>query len=125
MQAELTRFAINGLSATAVHYAVLTVTMEMRLFPSAALANLLAATTGILSSFLGNRYFVFTYTERGLVYQFIRFIGLYAGIAVMHAAVLFVWTDLQGFDYRIGFILGTGLQVLMSYAGNKLWVFSK
>jgi putative flippase GtrA len=125
MQAELLRFAINGLTATAVHFAVLTLAMEVLSFSSAALANLLAAATGICSSFIGNRYFVFAATKAAIINQAIRFAWLYSGVAAMHATVLFVWTDLQGFDYRIGFIVATALQVLISYTGNKLLVFTK
>jgi len=125
MQAELLRFAINGLTATAVHYAVLTLAMEVLSFSSAALANLLAAATGIFSSFIGNRYFVFASTKEAIINQAIRFVWLYSGVAAMHATVLFVWTDLQGYDYRIGFIVATALQVLISYTGNKLLVFTK
>jgi putative flippase GtrA len=125
MQAELLRYAINGLTATAVHYAVLTFAMEVLSFSSAGLANLLAAATGILSSFIGNRYFVFASTKEAIINQAIRFVWLYSGIAAMHATVLFLWTDLRGFDYRSGFIVATVLQVLLSYTGNKLLVFTK
>jgi putative flippase GtrA len=41
----------------------------------------------------------------------------------MHGLVLGLITDIGGLDYRIGFILATGLQVALSYSGNQRFVF--
>ena len=63
--AEVARFILNGLAATAVHFTVLSVAIQVLLISPAALANFIAAIFGITVSFLGNRYFVFrSHTER-------------------------------------------------------------
>jgi putative flippase GtrA len=90
---------------------------------SAGLANLIAAAFGITASFLGSRYFVFRKTDVPLSRQALKFAGLYGVIALGHGAVLFAWTDWHHLDYRLGFLLATSLQVLLSYVGNKLLVF--
>ena len=46
-------------------------------------------------------------------------------IAVFHGLVLLIWTDWYALDYRIGFLIATVVQVLLSYLGNKLLVFKK
>lgn len=120
---EILRYIINGLVATAVHYGVLTFGVEVLLIPSAGVANFLAALCGITTSFLGSRYFVFQKAEDPILVQAIKFAGLYGAIAVLHFAILLVWTDWAGFDYRIGFLLATILQIAMSYIGNKVLVF--
>ncbi len=122
---EMLRYAINGLLATAVHFAVLTVNLEVLHFPSAGLANLCAALAGITVSFLGNRYVVFGHSAEPLLGQALKFSGLYGLIALVHGGVLMVWTDWFGLDYRQGFVLATALQISLSYLGNKLLVFKK
>ena len=122
---EAIRFVVNGLVATGVHFALLTIGIDVLHIPLAALANFLAAVGGITVSFLGNRYFVFRGHTRPILVQATSFVGLYALFALMHAGVLFVLTDLSGIDFRIGFVIATALQVVLSYLGNRKLVFSK
>lgn len=123
-RAELARFIVNGLVATAVHYGVLTLNLQVLGFGSAGLANLCAAVAGITASFLGNRFYVFAGSVRQpWLPQALKFSGLYGAIAVLHGAVLWLWTDRLGLDYRLGFLIATVLQVSLSYVGNKLLVF--
>jgi len=120
---EVLRYAINGLVATAVHFAVLAFNLHVLHFPSAGLANLTASVFGISASFVGSRYFVFPRTGEPIVAEALRFSGLYGAIALLHGAVLLVWSDYFGLDYRAGFLLATVLQVSLSYLGNKFLVF--
>lgn len=119
----IVRYIINGLFATALHYIALTINLEIYDMKSAGVANFIAALFGITVSFLGNRYYVFRSRNKSLINQSIMFFALYALIALIHGTVLYLWTDLQGFDYRIGFIIASVIQFIMSYFGNKLLVF--
>ena len=121
--AEIGRYVINGIVATAVHFAVLTVNIHILKFDSAGLSNFVAALLGITASFLGSRYFVFARTSEGLFQQAVKFSGLYGFIAVLHGLFLWAWTDWSGFDYRAGFLLATAIQAALSYFGNKFLVF--
>lgn len=120
---EISRYVINGLFATAVHYGVLIVNLNILEFKSAGLANFVAAIFGVFTSFLGNRYYVFNQTTEGILQQALKFSGLYGAIAALHGLLLFVWTDWRGLDYRVGFFFATGIQVSLSYLGNKFLVF--
>jgi putative flippase GtrA len=120
---EILRYVINGIVATAVHYAVLIFNLEQLSMASAGLANMVAALFGISTSFIGSRYFVFRKTDEGILPQAAKFGGLYVAFAVVHGAVLFIWTDWLGYDYRLGFILATVFQMAGSYLGNKFLVF--
>jgi putative flippase GtrA len=93
--------------------------------PSAGLASLVASMFGIAASFIGNRYFVFRSYTTGLRSQAARFVVLYTAIACLHAGLLFVWSDLWGLDYRIGFLLALAIQVVLGFWGNKSLVFAK
>jgi putative flippase GtrA len=121
---ELMRYGVNGFLATLIHYAVLTINLNIFLMSSAGMANLIASIFGITFSFIGNRYFVFNETDGSLLKQVIRFSSLYGTIAILHGLVLFLWTDWFRFDYRIGFLIATALQVSLSYVGNKKMVFN-
>lgn len=120
---EISRYVINGLVATAVHYGVLNFNIGFLEFKSAGLANFTAAIFGIGTSFFGSRYFVFERTEEGMLHQALKFSGLYGVVAVLHGLFVWVWTDLQGLDYHLGFLIATGLQTSISYLGNKFLVF--
>ena len=122
-QAQAARYVINGIIATAVHYAVLRFNLGVLHLPSAGLANLIAAGFGISASFLGSRYFVFRAHGGSILHQLAKFGVLYACIALLHGGVLWLWTDVNHFDFRIGFLLATALQVALSFWGNKTLVF--
>ena len=117
------RYLVNGLAATGVHFGTLVFNLHVLQVPSAGLANMLAAVAGITTSFFGSRYFVFAAGDKPVMKQAARFVSLYASIAILHGVVLFGWTDLLRFDYRLGFLIATALQVAMSYCGNKTLVF--
>ena len=117
------RYLINGLAATAVHFAVLTFNLTVLGWRSAGISNLVAAIFGIAASFLGSRYFVFQGSTESLFKQVYRFIFLYAAIALLHGALMYVWADHYNLNYIVGFVVATGMQVLCSYWGNKRMVF--
>jgi putative flippase GtrA len=122
---ELLRYGLNGVVATAAHFAALTLNLEVFHFASAGWANFCAALVGITVSFLGSRYFVYARTGQRLITEATRFAGLYGAIAVLHGLVLSGWTDWLKLDYRWGFLLATVLQVSLSYLGNKFLVFKR
>jgi putative flippase GtrA len=123
-RAEMVRYIINGLFATAVHFGVLTFNLDVLHVPWAGLANLMAAVVAIAVSFSGSRWFVFRGHADPILRQLWRFGLLYAAIAMLHTALLYVWTDRLGLDYRVGFLIATGMQMVLSYVGNKILVFA-
>lgn len=120
---QFARHVLNGLMATVVHFAVLSFNLFVLQFESAGLANLVAALFGASASFVGSRHYVFRAAHGHAIRQAASFALLYGLIAVMHGAILYVWTDLHALDYRTGFIIATCAQVVVSYVGNKTWVF--
>jgi putative flippase GtrA len=102
---------------------VLTFNLKVLGWGSAGIANLVAAVFGIAASFLGSRYFVFQGSTEPLFKQVYRFIFLYAAIALLHGALMYVWADHYDLNYVAGFVVATGMQVLCSYWGNKRMVF--
>lgn len=123
MSSQFRRYVANGIVATAVNFAVLVLCVDVLRIRPVLLAAFAASACGIASSFVGNRRFVFRQCERALLPQATRFVALYAATALLHAAVLAVWSDLLALDYRWGFVLATGVQFVAGYAGNRALVF--
>ncbi len=123
MRAQMLRYIINGVVATALHFAILTFNLEVLHVPSAGVANFIAACIAITFSFFSSRHFVFRAAHAPVLRQALAFGLLYALLAIAHGVILYLWTDRAGLDYRIGFLLATCVQVAGSYAGNKLVVF--
>lgn len=122
---ELTRYIINGLVATMFHYGTLTYLVETASIKSVSTANVLAAMVGILSSFTGNRFFVFkTKATPNNKILLIKFIILYTNIAFIHWITLLIWSDWLQWNYSTGFLLASFIQFMSSYAGNKILVFN-
>lgn len=120
---QVLRYLVNGVIATLVHYAVLSLNLGLFGFRSAGLANFVAALFGIGASFLGSYLYVFPTARGRVVSRLVLFGGLYGLIAVLHGLLLWLWTDLCGADWRTGFVLATAVQMSISYLGNKHVVF--
>ena len=117
------RYIINGLVATGIHFFVLTFNLKVLGWQSAGAANFFAALFGISASFIGSRYYVFEGSLEPLFKQLYRFVLLYALIAIVHGVLMYVWVDLYHFNYIVGFVIATAMQVVCSYLGNKVLVF--
>ena len=120
---QLIRYIINGLVATGVHFAVLSLLVEVVHVPSKGAANLLAAVVACVASFLGNRIFVFAATQARASGQVWRFVLLYSVIALVNGGLMALWSDVLNFDYRVGFALISIIQFILSFLGNRLLVF--
>jgi putative flippase GtrA len=120
---QLLRYVVNGLVATGVHFVVLAFLVEVAQVPSKGVANLAAAAVAIVSSFLGNRFFVFAATHSRASGQLWRFVLLYAAIALLNGGLMALWSDLLKLDYRAGFVLISIVQFILSFLGNRLLVF--
>ncbi|MCF3501744.1 GtrA family protein [Stenotrophomonas geniculata] len=120
---QFARFVLNGLAATAVHFGTLTFLVEVVHVGSKGLANSIAAVFGILASFVGNRFFVFATRTGSLRKELVRFSVLYAALALLSGALMALWADVFALDYRIGFVAISGIQLVLSFLGNRMLVF--
>lgn len=117
------RFLVNGAVATVVHLSVLVFNLQILQWSSAGVANGVAAIFGTASSFIGSRYYVFSNSTETVISQILKFLVLYVSIALLHAGLLFVWTDYYQHHYFTGFLIATFMQLVLSYWGNKVLVF--
>jgi putative flippase GtrA len=120
---QFCKYAVNGLAATAVHFGTLTLLVEVVGVTSKGAANVAASLTGILASFLGNRLFVFAASTGSMKGHLARFVALYLFLALLNGFLMGLWSDLLGLDYRLGFVLISCVQLILSFFGNRMLVF--
>lgn len=122
------KFILNGLVATFVHYVAMLL-ISNYLIPVYSVAYGLASIIGILTSFLGNKFIVFTHlvpfnkkNKRTFV-QLKDFIMLYFLIMLFCSFLMGILSDLLKINYNLCFIIAVGVQTLLSFYGNKHYVF--
>lgn len=121
---ELSRFAVVGITATAVHFAVLVLAVE-QLSVAPAPANGIAFLVALSVTYLGQSLWVFHDRSRHGTAQMLRFavslaIGLAANMATMAVSV-----QVLGLGYQTGFVLGVVLVPALSFVINRFWVFRR
>jgi putative flippase GtrA len=121
MMPRLLRYAIVGVAATAAHYALLVVAVEVGHWP-AWLASGAGAVFGAQVAWLGNR--AFTFAHRGALgaswwrFQIAAALGAAAGMAIVAATVAL------GVHYLVGQVVATVAVMLGTYAINARWTFA-
>ena len=120
---QLTRFVINGIVATSTHYLLLVALLELARLPSAALANLVAATAGTGVSFFGNRQFVFRQRGSSVLWDASKFVSVYGVLALYNTAYMFLWADKLALNYHLGFVFCVAIQTCLSFLANRFIVF--
>jgi putative flippase GtrA len=121
---EIGRYVINGALSTLVHFMTLLGGLQLFELKSVGAANFIAALVGSTSAFLGNRYFVFPGSRRSAGGQLAGFAILYLAAAAFHGTFLYLWSDVYGGHYLIGFLIATAIQIVLVYLCNRTMVFN-
>ena len=122
------KFILNGLLATVVHYVAMLL-LSHHLIAIYAIAYGVASTFGILTSFLGNKFFVFTSANQNQAQnnstftQLRSFLLLYGLIMLICSLLMGLLSDLLHINYNLSFIIALCVQTLLSFFGNKRYVF--
>ena len=122
------KFIVNGLLATVVHY-VMMLLLSHYVIAIYAIAYGVASFFGILTSFLGNKFFVFTSANQiqaqnnSTFTQLRSFLLLYGLIMLICSLFMGVLSDLLHINYNLSFIMALCVQTLLSFFGNKRYVF--
>lgn len=116
------RFGLNGVAATAVHYAILVALVEGAGLGSVGLASAFAAAGGIAVSYLGNHYYVLR-ADIAHHKAAPRFLVCYAIVIGLHTGLMTIWADWAGLSYSLGFVLFTAIGATLTYLLNRFYVF--
>tara|TARA_B100000767_G_scaffold162202_1_gene152250 strand:- start:9334 stop:9759 length:426 start_codon:yes stop_codon:yes gene_type:complete len=121
---EIFLFLINGFLATLIHFVALILFVNLAAL-SYGLSNFLSFLVGSVSSFLGNKFVVFKGKNKlRTTSQFIKFFFLYFSLALEHGIALYFWSDINEYNYIVGFLLITMLNIIISFIFNKYIIFN-
>ncbi len=124
LMAEIVRFGVTGLAATATHFAAFAFLLDL-LGVYAPVANGLAAVIASLVSYLGQRYWVFGARASGAgPAQIVRFGVSLAIAAISHAAILWAALHLFGLSPYAGAAIAILVVPAVSFVINRFWVFA-
>tara|TARA_X000001036_G_scaffold438555_1_gene486699 strand:- start:2053 stop:2457 length:405 start_codon:yes stop_codon:yes gene_type:complete len=121
---ETYKFIINGLFATLVHFLVLLILISFSSL-NYGFSNFIGYIFSITSSFLGNKFFVFKDSNNAHAFtQVIKFIFLYLFLAINSGFALYIWTDINKYNFVIGFLGITALNTIISFMVNKFLIYN-
>jgi putative flippase GtrA len=115
-------YALVGLGATAAHYLLLVILVEVAGFDAVAAAAI-GALGGALAAYAGNRHFTFASSaphERALP----RFLAIAAAGAAMSAVLVSVGTHRLNLPYMVPQAVATVMVLVCGYALNQRWSFA-
>ncbi|MBC7958063.1 MAG: GtrA family protein [Cytophagales bacterium] len=114
------RYGLVGGFATAVHYAVLVLCVEVFQWP-AYFGSGVGAVVGAQVAFFGNRRFTFAHDgalgPAWFKFQGTALLGALVGMVVVAASVQ------AGWHYLIGQVLATLTSLVLTFAVNRAWTF--
>ena len=123
LAAEIVRFGVTGVAATATHLAIFAILFDA-IGVYAPLANGLSAMLASVVSYVGQRYWVFgaraTGASRARILRFAVSLGV---AAISHAAIVWAALHLFGLDPYVGAVIAVVIVPAMSFAINRFWVF--
>ena len=114
------RYGFIGAIATASHYAVLILCVEVFQWP-AYIGSGVGAVVGAQVAFFGNRHFTFQHrgalTPAWIKFQGTALLGALVGMAIVVAAVH------AGWHYLVGQMLATLTGLVLTFLINRAWTF--
>ena len=118
---EILRFGVVGLIATATHFLVLWLSIEMAGAPK-ALANGLAFLVALSVTYLGQSRWVFRAARRNAT-RALRFIVTAVGGFIANVVIMAFAIGPLGWSYRAGFVAAVCIVPALSYLASRHWVF--
>lgn len=113
------KFAIVGVSNTAISFLVYVVLVKLSLYY--ILASIISYIAGILNSYILNTAFVFK--EKKTKKNLFMFSSVYLSALLINLSLLYIMVDVFGTGPITGQILVTGLVMIYNYIMQKKWTF--
>lgn len=113
------KFAIVGVSNTAISFLVYVVLVKLSLYY--ILASIISYIAGILNSYILNTAFVFK--EKKTKKNLFMFSSVYLSALLINLSLLYIMVDVFGTGPITGQILVTGIVMIYNYIMQKKWTF--
>jgi len=88
-------------------------------------SSIIGFVASAIFNFTANKFWTFRNGDNGknAVIQLIKFFTVTVSGLLIHTILIYLITDIVGFDYRLSWIIATGVVTLWNYTFNKLWTF--
>lgn len=124
--AQFIKFCVVGAIAAAINFSLYIALVELLDW-----WYIFSSVTGFVVSaifnFTVNKFWTFKNGDHGrdAVIQSIKFFTVTTAGLLMHTALIYAITDVVKIDYRISWVIATGIVTIWNYSLNKLWTFKE
>lgn len=118
---QIGRFALVGVVATAVHYAILVALVEIG-HVAPVIATTIGYCAGIVVSYTLNRRFTFQDTSAPVASSFAKFVVLYGVGALLNGAIVATLIAANA-SYLLAQIVATGIVLFWNFLGARFVAF--
>jgi len=89
------------------------------------LSSVVGFIVSAIFNFIVNKFWTFENSDSGsdAVVQLVKFFIVMISGLLIHTILLYLITDWVNIDYRISWVIATGLVTLWNYTFNRLWTF--
>lgn len=121
---QFTRFCIIGATAALINFSIyysFTEWLGFWYINSGILAFIISA----VFNFSANKFWTFENKEIGreIFWQLLKYSMVMVSGLLINTVILFVLTDITGFDYRLSWVFATGIVTFWNFSFNSFWTF--
>jgi len=122
---QFIKFCFVGGTAAIINFSVLTFLVEL-LGVWYVFANLCGGFISAIFNFFSNKFWTFRNQELGkkAFKQGFKFIFVMVSSVILNTLFIFLITEFIGFDYRLSWVIATGLITFWNFTLNRFWTFA-
>ena len=120
---EIFRFIVSGLIATFINFLVYTSLYSI--FKNIIFASILGYSTGLLSSFIFAKIWVFRDTSKKRIFKSFFIFCLIYFLGGLEMSLVIVFLNQLVNNYKFSWLCGTFISALNNYLGSKYFLFKK
>lgn len=123
---QLTKFCLVGATAAIINFSTLFFLVEFFGVWYVA-ANFCGGVISAIFNFISNKFWTFRNNERGTVFykQGVKFTIVISSGVIVNTLLIYLITEYLNFDYRISWVIATGIVTFWNFGFNRFWTFGK
>ena len=120
---QFIKFCVVGSLAALINFGFYLSLTELGLWY--VLSSVVGFIVSAIFNFIVNKFWTFENSDSGsdAVVQLVKFFIVMISGLLIHTILLYLITDWVNIDYRISWVIATGLVTLWNYTFNRLWTF--
>ena len=121
---QFIKFCLVGGIAALINFSVLYLLVEFLSVWYVA-ANFSGGVVSAIFNFISNKFWTFRNKEKGKVFyhQGIKFVIVISCGVFLNTFLVYLITEFLKFDYRISWIIATGIVTFWNFGFNRFWTF--